>query len=438
MEPTAPVDDLIAAIDASPTPFHAVADAVRRLEEAGFTRLREEDRWSLSAGGRHFVTRNGSTLVAFVVGSEAPGDAGFRLVGAHTDSPNLRLKPNAPYVKEGYRQLGVEPYGGVLLVTWLDRDLSIAGRVVVDGEAEPRLLRIDRPLCRVPNLAIHLNRGVNKDGLKLNPQTQLPPVIGLNGDEEKNGKEKGGKAGWFEAFLADELGVDAAAVRSFDLMLFDLQPSVVSGLSGEFVHAPRLDNLASCHAGLTALIGSASESAGPTRGVALYDNEEVGSRSAEGADSPFLEAILERIALATGGTVEDGHRARARSVFVSADMAHAVHPNYADKSESRHMPRINGGPVIKVNTNLRYATTAATAEVFARAARAAEVEIQTFLNRTDLACGSTIGPITASRLGIPTVDVGNPMLSMHSVREMAGTRDHAAMIAVLERVFAGA
>lgn len=286
MEPTAPVDDLIAAIDASPTPFHAVADAVRRLEEAGFTRLREEDRWSLSAGGRHFVTRNGSTLVAFVVGSEAPGDAGFRLVGAHTDSPNLRLKPNAPYVKEGYRQLGVEPYGGVLLVTWLDRDLSIAGRVVVDGEAEPRLLRIDRPLCRVPNLAIHLNRGVNKDGLKLNPQTQLPPVIGLNGDEEKNGKEKGGKAGWFEAFLADELGVDAAAVRSFDLMLFDLQPSVVSGLSGEFVHAPRLDNLASCHAGLTALIGSASESAGPTRGVALYDNEEVGSRSAEGRTRP--------------------------------------------------------------------------------------------------------------------------------------------------------
>ncbi len=423
--------DLLAAIDASPTPFHAVRDASARLEAAGFTRLREEDRWELTPGARRYVTRNGSTLIAFVVGDEAPGDAGFVMAGGHTDSPNLRLKPHAPYAKEGYRQLGVELYGGVLLATWLDRDLSLAGRVLIEGEAEPRLLRVDRPLCRIPNIAIHLNREVNSKGLKLNEQQHLPPVIGLEGDA---GDER-----WLHRFLGQELSVEPDAIRSFDLMLFDVVPSVASGLDDEFIHAPRLDNLASCHAALTALLRSVEAGAtAATRAVALYDNEEVGSRSAEGADSPFLQAILERITLARGGTLEDGYRARARSLFVSADMAHAVHPNYSDRHEPRHMPRLNQGPVIKINTNLRYATNATTAEAFARAARAADVPYQTFVNRTDLACGSTIGPITAARLGIPTVDVGNPMLSMHSIREMAGSRDQAYMIAALEKVFAGA
>ena len=418
---------LATLIDASPTPFHAVTEAARRLEEGGFTRLREEDRWSLAAGGKHYVVRNGSSLVAFVVGSQAPAEAGFRLVGAHTDSPNLRLKPHPATAKEGYLQLGVEVYGGALLATWFDRDLSLAGRVFFEGEAEPRLLNLERPVCRIPHLAIHLDPEVNEKGFKINRQTQLPPVLGLS--------DPAREPGWFDDLLRAELGVDRP-VLAFELMLHDVVPSCVSGLEGEFLHAPRLDNLASCHAALTALRSSAER--GPaerTWGVALYDHEEVGSASAEGADSPFLQAILERITRAMGGSFEDTHRALARSLFVSADMAHAVHPNYSDRHEPQHLPRMNAGPVIKINANQRYATNAATAAAFARYAQEVDVPVQRFVTRTDLRCGSTIGPITASRLGIPTVDVGNPMLSMHSIREMCGTRDQDSMIRVLERHF---
>ncbi|MEZ6189404.1 MAG: M18 family aminopeptidase [Planctomycetota bacterium] len=416
---------LLNYVDASPTPFHAVAEAARLLEAGGFTLLREGDAWSLEPGGRYAVTRNDSTLIAFVVGSDPA--AGFRLVGAHTDSPNLRLKPNPGYVKEGFRQLGVEVYGGVLLATWTDRDLSLAGRVTLRDDPTPRLLRVDRPLCRVTNIAIHLNREANDKGLGLNKQTHLPPLVGLAGD--------GDDPRWFEAFLARELGVEAEQVLGFDLMLYDVVPSTISGLDGEFIHAPRLDNLASCHAGIEALLASQGATA-HTRGIALYDHEEVGSRSAEGAMGNFLATVLERIVLAGGGTRETLHRAVARSLLVSADMAHAVHPNYADKHEPRHMPRINQGPVIKVNNQLRYATNADTASRFERCALEAEVTVQKFVNRTDLACGSTIGPISAAQLGMPTVDVGNPMLSMHSVREMAGAHDQRAMVKVLERVFA--
>lgn len=422
---------LLAYIDASPTPFHAVAESIRLLEAGGYTRLREEERWELAPGGKHYVVRNGSTLVAFEVGDAPVAEAGFRLVGAHTDSPNLRLKPNAAYAKEGYRQLGVEVYGGVLLASWVDRDLSVAGRVVLADEEQPRLLRVERPVARVANVAIHLNREVNSKGLCLDKQKHLPPLVGLVPNEGDASED------WLKAFLAAELGVsDPEAILGFDLMLYDVVPSTVAGLNGEFVCAPRLDNLASSHAAIEALL--AAGAAGPvafTRGIALYDNEEVGSASAEGADSPFLGAVLERIVLAQGDRLEDRHRAVARSLFVSADMAHAVHPNYRDLHEPRHMPRLNAGPVLKVNANLRYATLGTTAAAFLRYAREAEVPVQTFVNRTDLACGSTIGPITAARLGMPTVDVGNPMLSMHSIREMAGSADQAAMVAVLRRHF---
>jgi len=416
---------LLDYVDASPTPFHAVAEATRLLEAGGYTVLDESEAWQLEAGGRYAVTRNDSTLVAFQVGSDPT--AGFRLVGAHTDSPNLRLKPNAPYGKEGYRQLGVEVYGGVLLATWTDRDLSIAGRVTLRDDPTPRLLRVDRPLCRVANIAIHLNREANDKGLGLNKQTHLPPLIGLEGDAED--------PRWFEDFVAGELGVESEQILGYDLMLYDVVPSTVSGLAGEFIHAPRLDNLGSCHAGIEALL-NVQDAAAHTRGIALYDHEEVGSRSAEGAMGNFLESVLERVVLATGGDRETVHRAVAKSLLVSADMAHAVHPNYADKHEPRHMPRLNQGPVIKVNNQLRYATNADTASRFERFALEADVAVQKFVNRTDLACGSTIGPISASRLGMPTVDVGNPMLSMHSVREMAGAHDQRAMIKVLERLFA--
>ncbi|MGE0707183.1 MAG: M18 family aminopeptidase [Planctomycetota bacterium] len=416
---------LLEYIDASPTPFHAVAAARLLLDAAGYQPLDEGERWELVQGDRRYVVRNQSTLIAFEVGQDAPPRAGFRLIGAHTDSPNLRLKPNPTYVKEGYRQLGVDVYGGVLLATWADRDLSLAGRVLLAGEPEPRLLKIARPLCRIPNVAIHLNREVNTSGLVLNKQTHLPPVVGLEGAE-----------GWLEALVARELGVEPAAIEGHELMLYDVVPSCVSGVDQEFIHAPRLDNLGSCHAALSALSAVAGQDVEHTRVIALYDHEEVGSQSAEGADSPFLDSVLERIVLSRGGGAEDLFRAKARSCFVSADMAHAVHPNYADLHEKHHMPRLNAGPVLKVNSNLRYATNPSSARPFVQACKDADVPLQRFVNRSDLACGSTIGPITASRLGIATVDVGNPMLSMHSVREMAGSRDHERMVAAMSKFLA--
>ena len=430
-DPLAPTRRLLQFIDASPTPFHAVRETITMLEAAGYTRVREEDPWTIPARARHYITRNDSTLVAFEIGSSAPAEAGFMLIGAHTDSPNLRLKPNAAYAKEGYRQLGVEVYGGVLLVTWLDRDLSLAGRVLIAGEDQPRLLKIDRPVCRIPNLAIHLNREANEK-FTVNQQKHLPPMIGLSPEGATKDDD-----GWLPALLCRELGLpEATDVLGFDLMLYDVTPGALCGADEEFITIGRLDNLASCHAALEALVEAGAAPSPATRVIALYDNEEVGSQSAEGADSPFLASVLERVTLGTGGSTEDVHRALARSLFVSADMAHAVHPNYADLHEPRHMPKLNGGPVLKVNSNLRYATNARTANAFAGYAREVDVPLQRFVSRTDLRCGSTIGPITASRLGIPTLDVGNPMLSMHSVREMAGSRDHEMMIKVMKRHFA--
>ena len=416
-------------IDASPTPFHAVAEVVRQLQAAGFRRLREGDSWNLEPGTRAFTTRNDASLVAFVVGKEPMAEAGLRIIGAHTDSPNLRLKPHAAYVKEGFRQLGVEVYGGALLHTWLDRDLSIAGRVFVDGERDARLVAFGRPLCRVPSLAIHLNREVNDKGLVVNPQDHLPAVVGLETDPAD--------PQWFRKLVAAELGVDPAAVLEGELMLHDVVPATTSGAAGEFVHAPRLDNLASCHAALEALLHAAGAAPAATCLIALWDHEEVGSASAEGAGSPLLATIVDRIRIALDGSPEDLHRALSRSLCVSADMAHGLHPNHAERHEARHQPRLGGGPVLKVNSNQRYATNAATASAFLRAAKAVDVPVQRFVTRTDLPCGSTIGPITAARLGVPTVDVGNPMISMHSIREMASSRDQDAMVRVLGQVLVG-
>ncbi len=418
---------LLSYVEASPTPFHAVAEARARLAAHGFTALDEGDAWKLEAGARHVVVRHDSTLVAFALGSAPPAEAGFLLIGAHTDSPNLRLKPRGELNRNGFRQFAVEVYGGVLLHTWLDRDLSLAGRVFVAGEEQPRLLRMTRPLCRVPSLAIHFDREVNDRGLVLHKQNHLPPLAGLGGGDE----------GWLNALLSAELGVPADAIAGADLMLHDAVPPCVSGVDGEFVHAPRLDNLASCHAALEALCAAAPGRPAPTLVIALYDHEEVGSQSAEGASSAFLWSLLERIVRTTGGTAEDVHRALARSLCVSADMAHGVHPNYADLHEPQHAPKLGGGPVIKLNSNQRYATNGATALRFERAAQAAGVPVQRFVMRSDLPCGSTIGPITAARLGVATVDVGNPMLSMHSIRELASSQDQAAMVAALTALFAG-
>jgi aspartyl aminopeptidase len=417
-------------IDASPTPYHAVENVAKQLREDGFERLDESDAWALSPGDRRFIVRDAGTLVAFVVGAKSPAEAGFRIIGAHTDSPNLRIKPNASTTKKGYLQIGVETYGGVLLTTWLDRDLSIAGRVSFNrnGNLESALIDMKRPVARVANLAIHLNRKVNTDGLKLNKQRHMVPMVGLglgdgNGDFD------------IKKDIAGQLKIEADDVLGYDLCLYDTQAGSLGGLNDEFVYSARLDNLASCHAATEALCG-APDGLEATAVIALYDHEEVGSRSAIGAQSTVLADVLSRIALAyPEGQVQALPRAIAQSILLSADMAHAVHPNYADKHDSEHEPQLNRGLVIKTNVNQSYATTGSSAAYFQTLCSESGFEAQQFVTRSDMPCGSTIGPITAARLGLKTVDIGAPMLSMHSCREMAGSLDVHLSVLAFQHLF---
>lgn len=415
--------DLVAFIEASPTPYHAVREAARRLSGAGFARLDEREAWQLRAGARHYVVRGGGSIIAFVVGEAPPSETGFSIVGAHTDSPNLRLKPQPDFSSAGHRQVGVEVYGGVLHSTWLDRDLALAGRVTLANGAT-HLVHVARPVARVPSLAIHLNRGVNADGVVLNPQTHLSPTLGL---------ELAGSVGALALVCAElaRAGVEAAPddVRGFDLCLCDAQPAALGGGNDELVLAPRLDNLGSSHAALCALI-AARPALRRTRVIALYDHEECGSQSLAGAQSRFVADVLSRLAGAHGGH-EGTARALARSFLVSADMAHAQHPNYADKHDKHHAPRLGAGPVIKINATQRYATDGPSEAVFDAACRAAGFTPQRFVSRSDLPCGTTIGPISAALLGVRAVDVGNPMLAMHSCRETAASADVAPMIRAL-------
>jgi len=434
------VADLLAFLDRSPTPYHAVTECVRRLAASGFRPLREDEIWSLEPDARRYVVRAEGSLLAFQVGRESPAEAGFRIVGAHTDSPNLRLKPRPDQAASGYRQLAVEPYGSPLLYSWLDRDLSLAGRVSFrdrGASAAPvrtALVDFQRALLRIPNLAIHLQRELRSEGLKLNAQQHLAPLLGLE-DAPPLAELLAS-----ELRAAGEASIEPGDVLGFDLMLYDPQPASVSGARGEFVASARLDNLASCHAAVTALAETARESLGAaTRLIVLYDHEEVGSRSAQGAGGTLLSDGLERcVAGWKDGARQGLARAAARSLMISVDMAHAVHPNYADRHEPGHRPLIGKGPVIKVNADQHYASDAETAALFASLCGEVGVCPQHFVARSDLACGSTIGPISAARVGIRTVDVGNPMLAMHSCRELAGSADVAPMIDVLAAHFSEA
>jgi aspartyl aminopeptidase len=374
------------------------------------------------------VVRDEGTLVAFEVGSLVPAEGGFRVIGAHSDSPNLRLKPRPDVVSQGYRELAVEPYGWILLHTWLDRDLSLAGRVTLrrEGALATELVDFGRPLARIPNLAIHLNRELATKGLELNAQTHALPLLGLE------------DAPPLADLLAGELSHRGAVVLpedvlGFDLMLYDVERPALGGARDEFVCSARLDNLASCHAAVSALERAVAEGMAPfTRVVVLYDHEEVGSRSASGAAGPALVEVLERIVAGSkGGAPQALARALARSALVSADMAHGVHPNYADRHEPGHRPVLGRGPVLKRNANQSYATDAYTEGLFTSLCRRVGIAPQHFVTRSDLPCGSTIGPISAARAGLRTVDVGNPMLAMHSCRETAGAADVAPMIDVL-------
>jgi len=411
---TASPQGLIDYVAASPSPYHCVEATRSRLSAAGFVEVDERaDLGEVRPGDKGFLARAG-TIIAWVAGSDAPARAGFRLIGAHTDSPNLRLKPAAEYASEGYLQWGVEVYGGVLPYTWFDRDLGLSGRVAVrsDEGVEMRLLRIERPVARVTSLAIHLNRDIRTKGFKPNKQKEMPPILGLEGDGP----------GALERLLKEGARADLDQVLGWDLMLHDLQVPRVGGLDEEFVLAPRMDNQFSCYVALEGLLSA--EVGAATAVVALFDHEEVGSGSAQGAEGAVLENTLRRLEAAHTEKQPGGfERACASSFQVSADMAHGVHPNYADRHDGNHKPRINGGPVVKVNTTQRYATDAETAALFKTACHAQVVPVQEFINRTDLACGSTIGPISAARLGIRTVDVGCAQLAMHSARELAGAGD---------------
>ena len=421
-----PTADLRAFLDASPSPFHAVASAVERLTAAGFVELDERATWPDEQRG--FVVRGGA-IVAWRQPSGGAGPAApFRIVGAHTDSPCLRVKPHPDTGSDGWKQLAVEVYGGVLLNSWLDRDLGVAGQVAhADGRVELVLRR--EPIARVPQLAIHLDRDVNERGLLLDKQQHLLPVWG-SGFPTPGG-------------FAAHLGVPDAV--SWSLSLFDVTPATVLGGDTSLLASGRLDNLLSCWAAADALISAGSDSTtgtgsgpGHVSVIALFDHEEVGSESTTGASGPILETVIERLVLARGGDREQLHRALAASSCISADNAHAVHPNYPERHEPGHRPIVNHGPALKVNSNQRYATSPATAALFARACAAARVPMQTFVSRNNMPCGSTIGPITATRLGIPTVDVGVPQLSMHSARELCGAEDPLHLAAALRAYFAGA
>jgi aspartyl aminopeptidase len=438
------IQDLLDVIDASPSPWHVVATSVARLSKAGFMALEESEAWQLEQGGRYYVTRAGSSIIAFTIGQNPLPTSGFHMVGAHTDSPGLRLKPHAAYASDGLIRIGVEVYGGPILATFADRDLSMAGRVNVPTAPSSdknslqtpasekhgfatHLIQLDHPVLRLPNLAIHMNREVNDKGLKFNKQTELPLLFGqVAADAATNGISADAQ---FLGAIAALLKLEAKDIINFELNVFDTQKGVIWGANQEFVANSQLDNLASCHAALTALL--ANEKPQNTAICALFDHEEVGSESATGASGSFLADTIERISISLQLEKQDKLRALAHSFFISADMAHAFHPNHAGSYEPCHHVHINQGPVIKSNANQRYASTAESAARFIRLCEQAEVPYQQYAHRTDLGCGSTIGPIVASGLGVATVDVGSPMWAMHSIRESAGVLDHAYMIKVL-------
>lgn len=450
-------------IDASPDPFHAVQTSIDMLVRAGFEEIDDSESYTekLVPGGRYYFTRNKSTLVAFAVGSKfSSRTGGFKVIGGHTDSPNLKVKPRSKRSSSGCIQLAVECYGGGLWHTWFDRDLGISGRVLVrsaDNAVDQRLVRIDRPVLRVPNLAIHLQTADERVAFKVNKEDHLSPILAMEaekaltgGDTSETKKDKPSKDGWSEfqeslllKLLATELDIDLSEIADFELNLFDTQPASLGGVHSEFVHSARLDNLASCFLAVQALVEHVEDGKlvddSDVSMVALFDHEEVGSASAVGAGSTIMGQAVERISAALDGGIgnPDIFQATAQRSFVlSVDQAHAIHPNYASKHEKGHQPKMNGGMVIKRNNNQRYATNTVTGFVVREIARRAGLPpVQEFVVRNDCACGSTIGPIISTATGIRAIDMGCPQLSMHSIRETMGVCDLSNGLALFKAYF---
>ncbi len=416
------IKDLLSFLDSSPVNFLAVRTLTERLETAGFRFIdATKPVGTLNPGDKIFFTKNDSSLYAMRIGEKPLADNGFHVICAHCDSPTFRIKPNAEIVCEGgITKLNTEVYGGPIMSTWFDRPLSIAGRVIVrtDNVMKPatRLLNVTRPLLQISNLAIHFNRQVN-DGVKLSRQKDMMPLLGIVSDRLESGN-------MLMNVITGELGVDAADILDFDLYLYDCTPACTFGVHDEFVSSGRLDDLSMVHAGLMALLSSGETVPETTQVLAVFDNEETGSQTKQGAGSPFLSSLLQRIVLAQGGNAEDYFRCVEKSFMVSADNAHAWHPNYNEKYDPTNHPVLGGGPVIKFNAAQKYASDAASAAVFAGICEKAGVPCQRFVNHSDVAGGSTLGNILASSLPLRGVDMGNPVLAMHSARETASTADH--------------
>ncbi len=423
MQREAFADGLLDFCNRSVTPFHAAMNAAARLEAADFTQLREGEAWRLEKGGKYFVVRNRSAVIAFEIGKGDVAADGFRIIGAHTDSPSFKAKPGQCIVTaDGYIKLNTEPYGGAILSTWLDRPLSLAGRAVVlhGDRLEERLFDCGRPLAVIPNLAIHLNRSVN-DGYAYNKQVDMLPLVG-----QATGVDNPG--GWLAGVIASEVDVGPEALVDYDAFLYEATPGC---RMGDLLSAARQDNLTMVYAALDGIIHSG---AALTKVAAFFDNEEVGSTTAPGANSSFLDGVLLRLVHALGGDESAYIQACANSAAVSADAAHAVHPNHPDKHDPTNRPVLGGGPTIKYSAAQKYTTNGATAAWFAQVCKEAGVPVQKYVNRSDIAGGSTIGPAMSSRTGIPTVDVGAPMLAMHSIRE-TGHVDDAVYSAKAFRAF---
>ena len=412
---------LLSFLDASPVNFWAVKNIAAELEQNGFRRLNpQEPLGKVEAGDKFYVTKNDSSIYAFHIGKQSLADAGFHMICAHCDSPTFRIKPNAEMDCEGgIVKLNTEVYGGPIMSTWFDRPLTLAGRVIVKGEdamhPQTLLLHIKRPLLQISNLAIHFNRQVN-DGVKLSRQKDVLPILGIINDELEKGN-------LLMNVITDELHIQKEEILDFDLYLADATPSCTFGAHDEFISSGRLDDLSMCWAGIEAMIGTVSES-DTTRVLAIFDNEETGSQTKQGAGSPFLSYMLKRIALAQSGTEEAFYQAVERAFMVSADNAHAWHPNYSEKYDPTNHPMLGGGPVIKFNAAQKYASDAVSAAIFANICEAAEVPCQRFVNHSDVAGGSTLGNILASSIPLKGVDMGNAILAMHSCRETGSVADH--------------
>lgn len=415
-------NNLIDFIHTSPSPFHVVANIKDMLTAADFGELTLTDKWNISKGGKYFITRNDSAIIAFIVGSGEIEEEGFRLVGAHTDSPSFRVKPSPEMVVEkAYLKLNTEVYGGPILNTWMDRPLSIAGRVSLKTDdpfhPETRLVSIGKPILTIPNQSLHMNRKVN-EGIELNKQKDMLPLLACVNEEFE-------KDGFLARLIAQELAVDVDRVVDFDLFLREYERGSIIGVNDEFISCTKLDDLAMVHAGIHALLHS--KPARATNLMICYDNEEVGSRTKQGAASPILRTLLERMAIALGKDREDFFRAIYRSFLISADMGHGVHPNAVDKHDPENKPIINGGPMVKIAANQNFTTDSNTHAVYGAICRQAGIPVQRFVSRSDLKGGSTIGPISATQLDIRSLDVGNPALAMHSIRELCGVLDHYYM-----------